>query len=124
MSEVELKLALPVDCSPPLDQSGWSVDTDAPMGDRERILKQTADVRDRAEELLHGLLEAKSRIRSAPPLVGSADPYAQVTGQSAIDRAISSTRKMVETLRRAFDDASAELTEDDARLLVEAEDAA
>lgn len=124
MDEVELKLALPVDCRPPLDSGVQRVDTCVPMGDRERILKQTADVRDRAEDLLDGLLEAKSRIRSAPPLVGSSDPYAQVTGQSAIDRAINSTRKMVETLRRAFDDAASDLTEEDAHLLVEAEDAA
>ncbi len=87
-------------------------DTEQAMSERERILRQTAEVRERAEGLLRGLLDARARTRRLTP-----DPMQVATGQSAIDRAIESTRRMVETLRRAFEEASTQISEEDAMLL-------
>lgn len=96
-----------------LSAQGVGVDTPPSMSERERILRQTADVRDRAEDLLRGLIEARARTR----LTRSGDAMREVRGESAMDRAIDSTRRMVETLRKAFEDATRELSEADARLL-------
>ncbi len=100
-----------------LSAGGSADDTGQAMSERERILRQTAEVRERAEGLLRGLLDARARTRRLTP-----DPMQIATGQSAIDRAIESTRRMVETLRRAFEEASTQISEEDAMLLRRDED--
>ena len=99
-------MSLAVDCDPPVNEAIREDDTLRSMSDRERILRQTASVRERAEDLLRGLIEA--RARSATRLPVRRDAYAKVAGHSAIDKAIDSTRKMVETLRWACDQAEQE----------------
>lgn len=61
------------------------------------------DVRDRlarAEAVLASLLEARGECERQLAAMRRADPIKAITGQSAIERAIDSTRSMIESLER------------------------
>ncbi|MBL8964284.1 MAG: hypothetical protein KF787_00295 [Phycisphaeraceae bacterium] len=77
------------------------------------ILKESLDARRRAEELLKGLLSAKSQTEQYLSDAGREDPVKKLTGRSAIDNAIASTRRMIETLDRAMEQVRQELSEQD-----------
>jgi uncharacterized alpha-E superfamily protein len=77
------------------------------------VLRESVDARRRAEELLKGLLAAKSQTEAYLNQIGRQDPVKQLTGKSAIDNAIASTRRMIDTLDRAVEQVRRELSEDD-----------
>lgn len=77
------------------------------------ILKESLDARRRAEDLLSGLLNAKSQTEQYLTDAGREDPVKKLTGRSAIDNAIASTRRMIETLDRAMEQVRQELSEQD-----------
>lgn len=92
--------------------------TTAAMTERQRILLETATVRDRAEALLKGLIETKSTFdRHAP--APKADALKKVTGRSSIDNAVASTQRMVEALNRTLGQLRRELNDEDLALLDE-----
>lgn len=86
------------------------------MSPRRQILSETTATRDRAEQLLRSLLDHKARAERTVPMLGSV-AVGSGAGRRAIDDAIDSTRRMVETLTRVLDDMLEELSEDDLDLL-------
>ncbi len=77
------------------------------------VLRDSVDARRRAEELLKGLIAAKTQTEAYLSEIGREDPVKKLTGKSAMDNAIASTRRMIETLDRAMDQVRKELTTDD-----------
>jgi len=89
------------------------------MDDRQRILQDAAGVRDKAQALLRGLVEA--RVVSERHLGAGAemDAMKRVTGRSSMENAIASTKRMVESLERTLEQLKKELSEEDAAGLKE-----
>ncbi|MDX9910604.1 MAG: hypothetical protein RBS39_02095 [Phycisphaerales bacterium] len=89
------------------------------LTERQRILLQTTAVRDRAEALLRGLMDARERSEKHLAEVGLRDHVKQVTGKSSIDNAIESTRRYIDSLNRAIVDVRRELSDEDMAALSE-----
>ncbi|MEM9167067.1 MAG: hypothetical protein AAGB48_08575 [Planctomycetota bacterium] len=90
------------------------------MPDREHILTETADARREAERLLAGLIEARAQSEARLVELGRVDILKNLTGTSALDSAIGSTQRMVETLDRVLGEIRGQLSEEEQRLLDEA----
>jgi hypothetical protein len=73
------------------------------MTERQRILLETISARDKAESLLRSLVESKGELESHLAAERQRDKFQIVTGRSSIDNAVSSTRRMIETLNRAIE---------------------
>lgn len=65
----------------------------------EQLMETTRRARERAEALLRSLETATSATTGAAG--GETDAYKAVTGRSAIENAIASTKRMIEALDRA-----------------------
>lgn len=65
----------------------------------DRLMEATRHARERAAELLRSLESATSALDAER--AGNGDPFKAVTGRSAMENAIASTRRMIETLDRA-----------------------
>lgn len=91
--------------------------TTAAMTERQRILLETATVRDRAEALLKGLIETKSTFERHTPAASKPDALKKVTGRSSIDNAVASTQRMVEALNRTLGQLRRELNDEDLALI-------
>lgn len=91
--------------------------TTAAMTERQRILLETATVRDRAEALLKGLIETKHSFERHAPAVTRPDALKKVTGRSSIENAVASTQRMVEALNRTLGQLRRELNDEDLALL-------
>jgi len=89
------------------------------MSQRQRILVETTAARDKAEALLEGLLDARRRSEANLRELRRDDALKAVTGASAMDNAIASTKRMVDTLTRAIDEVRRDLTDEDLALLNE-----
>jgi len=81
---------------------------------RRRVLLETNAARDKAEALLQNLMDAKRITERELSRFSREDPKRSVTGRSAIDDAIASTRRMIETLNRSLHEAERELAEEEA----------
>jgi len=94
----------------------WEIEL---MDDRQRILQDAAGVRDKAQALLRGLVEA--RVVSERHLGSGVemDAMKRVTGRSSMENAIASTKRMVESLERTLEQLKKELSEEDAAGLKE-----
>jgi len=66
--------------------------------DSQRILAETGAAREKAESLLNDLLDAKRKADRHLNESRRVDAMAVVTGRSAMDTAIASTRQMIERL--------------------------
>lgn len=73
------------------------------MTERQSILLGLSRERDKAELLLHQLLDAASRGERAPARAA----------ERGIDRAIAGTRRMIETLNRQIEQFKNSVTEED-----------
>ena len=73
--------------------------------------------RNDAEALLESLVDAKAESEKRLAELEQADVFREVTGRSAIDNAIRSTQRMVDTFNRIIDEAQQELDEDDLEAL-------
>ncbi|MBX3364927.1 MAG: hypothetical protein KF866_09195 [Phycisphaeraceae bacterium] len=87
------------------------------MTERQRILLETTAARDKAEALLRGLLDAKARSEKHLAESGQTDPLKKVTGRSAMDNAIASTQRMIDSLNRALAQLKRNLTDEDFEIL-------
>lgn len=87
---------------------------------RQRLVLETNAARDKAEALLQNLLDAKRVTERELSRYQREDPMRTVTGRTAIDDAIASTRRMIETLNRSLREAERELAEEEAAGLHEA----
>ncbi|MGP1310452.1 MAG: hypothetical protein ACTS27_09675 [Phycisphaerales bacterium] len=84
--------------------------------DTLRLRAETDDALSRARRLLETLEEAKADTERHLKRLGRPDAYATVTGRSAIENAIRSTERLVESLERACERlSSGEHAEVDAR---------
>ncbi len=84
------------------------------MSRRRQILSETSATRDRAQALLRSLMDHKTQSARVLP---RADAFATSAGRSALDRAIRSTQRMIETLNRVLEETNAELCDEDLQLL-------
>ncbi len=84
------------------------------MTRRRQILSQTSATRDRAQALLRSLLDHKTQTDRVRPRSGGV-PNA-VSG-TALDRAIGSTQRMIETLNHVLDQTMGDVTDEDLQLL-------
>lgn len=91
--------------------------TTATMTERQRILLETTIARDKAEALLKGLVDAKSRSEKYLAETNQLDAMKQVTGRSSMDNAIASTRRMIETLNRTLSQLKDQLSDEDFEVL-------
>jgi hypothetical protein len=89
------------------------------MAPTNHIVLETAATRDRAEALLRTLLDCKAQSERNLAELKQPDTFKSVTGRSAIDNAIASTQRMVESLNRVINHARKELSEEDCALLDE-----
>lgn len=89
---------------------------------KSKLLLEWTVSRDDAEALLRSLLDAKAESERRLAELDQADVFRDVTGKSAIDNAIRSTRRMVDTFNRLIDDARKELGDEDLELLERPED--
>ncbi len=94
------------------------------LTERQRILLETNALRDKAEALLKGLLEAKRVTERELAKFNRPDAMRMVTGRTSIDDGIASTRRMIETLNRSLAQAKRDLDDEDIALLddLDAED--
>ena len=83
------------------------------MTEQQRVLIETAERRDRAEALLASLEKARQQCEHEMTRAQRADVVKEVTGHSALDRAIHSTRRMIDTLEQAIRDAARNLSLED-----------
>ncbi len=84
---------------------------------QERILSETVVARDKAKALLEGLKQAKAASERELEAQHRLDHLKKVTGKSAIDNAIDSTSRMIETLDRTLQRLKHELTDEDLAML-------
>lgn len=68
-----------------------------------RLLAETTVALDKARRLLESLVEAKSETERHLSRLRRPDAFATVAGRSAIDNAIVSTQRLIESLERAAD---------------------
>lgn len=83
---------------------------------KKMVLDWTVSRND-AEALLESLIDAKAESEKRLSELDQADVFRDVTGRSAIDNAIHSTRRMVDTFNRIIDEAQQDLDEDDLETL-------
>ncbi|MEM1328937.1 MAG: hypothetical protein AAGG07_00100 [Planctomycetota bacterium] len=82
--------------------------------ERQRIVTETTNARDKAESLLRGLLDARA---SSAKSFSAVSPKAEAESPASVDAAIRSTQRMIEALNRAIDRFRGSLSDDDLELL-------
>jgi hypothetical protein len=87
--------------------------------DRSRIIAETADARAEARRLLTGLIEARAQSEARLAEFNRVDILKKLTGRSALDTAIASTERMIESLDRVLGDIRGSLTADELAMLDE-----
>lgn len=87
--------------------------------ERQRMLLETVSARDEARTFLRALEEAKSCSEKHLAELGQPDHLKAVTGRSAMDNAIASTRRLIETYERVLAELKANLCDEDLALLAE-----
>ncbi|MFI4871326.1 MAG: hypothetical protein ACIARQ_05895 [Phycisphaerales bacterium JB061] len=89
------------------------------MSERAKILTETADARADAERLLAGLIDARSKSEQRLTELSRSDILKSLTGKSALDNAIGSTERMIESLDRVLRELREKLTPEEIALLEE-----
>jgi len=89
------------------------------MSERAKILTETADARADAERLLAGLIDARSKSEKRLTELSRNDILKSLTGKSALDNAIGSTERMIESLDRVLRELREKLTPEEIALLEE-----
>ncbi len=79
--------------------------TDTMLTAEQRLVLETNARRDRAEAVLQSLLNAKAECEKQLARFRRPDMMKSVTGKSALDSAIASTQRMVESLNRTLSEA-------------------
>ncbi|MBL0921084.1 MAG: hypothetical protein IBJ10_03030 [Phycisphaerales bacterium] len=73
------------------------------LSEKQRLVDETHAAKDRAEQILQRLLEAKAQTEHELSSLRRTDAFKAVTGRSAIDNAIAATRRMIDSLDHAID---------------------
>ena len=85
----------------------------APKLSKAQLLAQTTQRRDDANALLQSLLDAKKISERNLASINQDDLLKRVTGNSSMDNAITSTRKLIDSFNRVIDDLRRNLSDDD-----------
>ncbi len=72
------------------------------LTEQQRVILDWRVARDGAEALLRSLQDARNESEKRMRELKQTDAMKKVTGRSAIDNAISSTQRMIDTLNRAI----------------------
>lgn len=80
---------------------------------KQEILSQTIGRRDHATKLLSSLLEAKSVSERNLATLNQDDLLKRVTGNSSLDNAVASTRKLIDSFNRVIDDLRRNLSDEE-----------
>lgn len=72
------------------------------LTDQQRVILDWRIARDGAEALLRSLQDARTESERRMRELKQADMLKKVTGKSAIENAIASTQRMIDTLNRAI----------------------
>ncbi len=104
--------------SPTSSRADNAEPTNAPDSgmDKAQILSQTTKRRDEATKLLSSLLEAKRVSERNLATIRQDDLLKRVTGNSSMDNAIASTRKLIDSFNRVIDDLRRNLSDDELSL--------
>ncbi len=81
--------------------------------DKKQILSQTTHRRDEATKLLTTLLDAKKVSERNLASIHQDDLLKRVTGNSSMDNAIASTRKLIDSFNRVIDDLRRNLSDEE-----------
>lgn len=82
------------------------------LTEQQRVILDWRVARDGAEALLKSLQDARAESEKRMRELKQSDPIKKVTGRSAMDNAIASTQRMIETLNRAIAQLEHNLEED------------
>lgn len=80
---------------------------------KQRMIRETTQRRDDALVLLRSLLDAKAVSEQNLAQLQQPDLIKQVTGQSSMDKAIASTRRLIDSFNRVLDDLRRNLSDED-----------
>ena len=80
---------------------------------KAELLSQTIHRRDEATKLLESLLDAKKISERNLATIQQDDLLKRVTGNSSMDNAITSTRRLIDSFNRVIDDLRRNLSEAD-----------
>lgn len=80
---------------------------------KSELLSQTIHRRDEATKLLESLLDAKKISERNLATIQQDDLLKRVTGNSSMDNAITSTRRLIDSFNRVIDDLRRNLSEAD-----------
>jgi len=86
---------------------------------KKKLVLEWTVTRDDAEALLHSLMDAKTESEKRLTELDQADVFREVTGRSAIDNAIRTTQRMVDTFNRLIEEAQHDLDDEDLEALRE-----
>lgn len=86
-----------------------------------RVFSETRARRDEARALLRALMDAKAHTEQNGREIRPHDFLKHVTGRSSMDKAIESTRRLIDSFNRVLDDLRRDLNDDDLALLAEIE---
>ncbi len=75
-------------------------------------------MRQNAERILDSLLRARAECDQCLQKEQRADPMRSVTGASSLDKAVANTRRMIETLNRAVEEAAKDAAAADPKVQV------
>jgi len=88
----------------------------------QQVFSDTRVRRDEARALLSALMDVKTRTEQNGVPPRTHDSLESVTGRSAMDKAIDSTRRLVDSFNRVLDDLRDDLSNEDLALLADIED--
>ena len=80
---------------------------------KAQLLTQTIERRDEANRLLDSLLDAKTVSERNLASINQDDLLKRVTGNSSMDNAIKSTRRLIDSFNRVIDDLRRNLSDED-----------
>ncbi|MEQ9207755.1 MAG: hypothetical protein RLN78_10345 [Phycisphaerales bacterium] len=109
--------ASPVELSTQKSASSTSKNNSMSALDKRQILSQTTHRRDEATKLLESLLDAKRVSERNLASINQDDMLKRVTGNSSMDNAIASTRKLIDSFNRVIDDLRRNLGDDELSLV-------
>ncbi len=84
-----------------------------------QVFSETRARRDEARALLRALMDAKAHTESSSGDYRPPDFLRDITGRSAMDKAIESTRRLIDSFNRVLDELRRDLNDDDLSLLAE-----
>ncbi len=113
MSTIAQHTSTPIHTDQDLDRVPTIQTHGSPKLSKPELLTQTTQRRDEANKLLQSLLDAKKVSERNLASINQDDLLKRVTGNSSMDNAITSTRKLIDSFNRVIDDLRRNLSDDD-----------